>query len=132
MGQHTVEQYPGIDIASVCLVAPLPLAKMLPLAGDGAVARAAAVADHQEGVVVEGVGDAVLVQIVGQVVVEAGADVPVDGLQLNEDQLQAIDKAHEVSAPIVVRHAYALDFSSRTARKRLLAAVRKSTTCAWA
>ena len=86
VGQHAVEQHLGINIASVCLVTALPLAKMLPLAGDGAVACTVAVADHQEGVVVEGVGNAVLVQIVGQVVVEAGADVPVDGLQLDKDQ----------------------------------------------
>src|SRR5215831_1997270 len=78
VSQHTVEQYLGVNIASVCLVTPLPLAKMLPFAGDGAVARTVTVADHQDGVVVEGVSNAVLVQIVSQVVVEAGADVPVD------------------------------------------------------
>src|SRR5262245_25140728 len=109
MSQHTVEQHLGVNIASVCLVAPLPLAKMLPLAGDGAVACAVAVADHQEGVVVKGMGNAVLVQIVGQVVVEASADVPVNGLQLDKDQRQAIDTAHKVGAPVVMRHAYALD-----------------------
>src|SRR5262249_31113496 len=85
MSQHAVEQYLGVNIASVCLVTALPLAKMLPLAGDGAVACTVAIADHQEGVVVEGVGDAVLVQIVGQVVVKAGADVPIDGLQFDKD-----------------------------------------------
>jgi hypothetical protein len=110
VSQHTVEQHLGVNIASVCLVTALPLAKMLPLAGDRAVACAVAVADYQEGVVVEGVGDAVLVQIVGQVVVKAGADVPIDSLQLDKDQRQAIDEAHEVGAPVVVRHAYALDF----------------------
>src|SRR2546428_3188749 len=70
VGQHTVEQHLGVDITFVCLVAPLPLAKMLPLAGNGAVARSVAVTDYQKGVVVEGVGDAVLMQIVGQVIVE--------------------------------------------------------------
>src|SRR5437867_13020789 len=80
VSQHTVEQNLGIDIAFVCLSTPLPLAKMLPLTGDGAIARSVAVADHQKGVVVKGVGNAVLVQIVSQVVVKAGADVPVDGL----------------------------------------------------
>src|SRR5262245_56096575 len=109
VGQHAVEQHLGVNIASVCLVTALPLAKMLPLAGDGAVARTVTVADHQEGAVVKGMGNAVLVQIVGQVVVEAGADVPVDGLQLDKDQRQAVDKAHEVGASVVVRHAYALD-----------------------
>ena len=61
VGQHAVEQYFGVNVASVCLVTALPLAKMLPLAGDGAVARAVAVADYQKGIVVKGVGDAVLV-----------------------------------------------------------------------
>src|SRR5262245_10043943 len=86
VSQPTGEKHHGFNIASVCLITPLPLAKMLPLAGDGAVACAVAVADHQEGVVVEGVGNTVLVQIVGQVVVEAGADVPIDSLQLDKDQ----------------------------------------------
>src|SRR5512145_480086 len=63
MGQHTVEQYLGVNIASVCLVIALPLAKMLPLTGDGAVARSVAVADHQKGIVVESMGNAVFVQI---------------------------------------------------------------------
>ena len=53
---------------------------MLPLTGDRAVAGAVAVADDEEGVVVEGVGDDVLIEIVVQVAIEAGADVLVDGL----------------------------------------------------
>ena len=44
-----------------------------------------------------------------QVVVEAGADVPVDRLQLDEDQRQAVDEADQIGAPVVVRHAHALD-----------------------
>ena len=51
--------------ALVLLVVALPLDEVLPLAGDRAVAGLVAVAHHQEGVVVEGVGDAVLVQVVG-------------------------------------------------------------------
>jgi hypothetical protein len=38
---------------------------------------------------VEGVSDAVLGEVVGKVVVKPGADVPIDRLQLNEDQRQA-------------------------------------------
>ena len=81
----------------------------------------------------EGVGDDVLVQVVAQVAVEAGADVLVDRLQLDEDQRQAVDEADEIGAAVVVRRAQAGDFSSRTARKRLFGcrravAVRKSIT----
>ena len=89
------------------LVEPLPLGEMLPLAGDRAVAGAVAVADDQEGVVVEGMGDDVLVHVVAQVAVEAGADVLVDRLQLDEDQRQAVDEADEIGAAVVVRRAQA-------------------------
>ena len=96
-------------LALVALVVPLPLGEVLPLAGDRAVAGAVAVADDQEGVVVEGMGDDVLVHVVAQVAVEAGADVLVDGLQLDEDQRQAVDEADEVGAAVVVRRAQAGD-----------------------
>ena len=62
-----------------------------------------AVADDQEGVVMEGVGDDVLVQVVAQVAVEAGADVLVDRLQLDEHQRQAVDEADEVGPAVVAR-----------------------------
>ena len=51
---------------------------------------------HEKCVVVEGVGDAVFVQVVSQVVVEAGGDIPVHGLQLDEHQRQAVDEADQV------------------------------------
>ena len=107
--QHPVEQRLGIQARLVLLVVALPLDEVLPLAGDRAVAGLVAVAHDQEGVVVEGVGDAVLGEVVGQVVVEAGADVPIDRLQLDEHQRQAVDEADEIGAPVVVRHAHALD-----------------------
>ena len=96
LGQHAVEQRLGVHASLVLLGVALPLDEVLPLAGDRAVAGLVAVAHHQEGVVVEGVGDAVLAQVVGEVVVEAGADVPIDGLQLDEDQRQAVDEADQV------------------------------------
>ncbi len=74
---------------------------------------------------VEGVRDAVLREVVGEVVVEPGANVPIDRLQLDEDQRQAVDEAHQVRAPVVVRHAHALNLQLRTARKRLFADVAK-------
>ena len=54
----------------------------------------------------EGVGDA-FVHVVGQVIVEPGADVLVDGFQFDEDQRQAIDEAHEVGAAVVIGRAQA-------------------------
>lgn len=56
----------------------------------------------------EGMSDAVLVQVIGEVVVEAGADVFVYRLQLDKHEWQAIDEADEVGAPVVMRHAHAL------------------------
>ena len=109
LGQHAVEQRLGIHAPLVLLGVALPLDEVLPLAGDRAVAGLVAVAHDEEGVVVEGVGDAVLAQVVGEVVVEAGADVPIDGLQLDEDQRQAVDEADQIGAPVVVRHPHALD-----------------------
>ena len=49
----------------------------------------------------EGVGDDILVPVVGQVVVEALADVPVDRLQLDEDQRQAVDETDQIGATVV-------------------------------
>ena len=109
MGQHAVEQHLGLHTALVPFVLALPLGEMLPLAGDRAVAGAVAVADDEEGVVVEGVGDDVLVQVVAQVAVEAGADVLVDRLQLDEDQRQAVDEADQVGPAVVARGAQAGD-----------------------
>ena len=76
---------------------------MLPLAGDRAITGAVAVADDQEGVVVEGVRDDVFVHVVAQVAVKAGANVLVDGLEFDEDQRQAVDEADEIGSTVVVR-----------------------------
>ena len=101
--QHAVQQHLGFQAALVRLVEPLPLGEMPPLAGDRAVAGAVAVRHDQEGVVMEGVGDDGLVHVVGEVVVEALADVPVDRLQLDEDQRQAVDETDQIGAAVVVR-----------------------------
>ena len=107
--QHAVEKSFGVEASLVLLRVALPLDEVFPVARDRAVAGCIAVAHHQEGVVVEGVSDAVLGEVVGKVVVEPGADVPIDRLQLDEDQRQAVDETHQVRAPVVVRHAHALD-----------------------
>ena len=100
--QHAVQHHLGFQAALVRLVEPLPLGEVLPLAGDRAVAGAVAVRHDQEGVVMEGMGDDVLVHVVGEVAVEALADVPVDRLQLDDHQRQAVDEADQVGAAVVV------------------------------
>jgi hypothetical protein len=107
--EHAVEQPLGIEACLVGLRIALPFDEVLPPAGDRTVARLVAVAHHQEGVVVKSVGDAVFGQVIGEVVVETGAYIPVDGLQLDEHQRQPIHEADQVRAPVVVRHAHALD-----------------------
>src|SRR5437016_328728 len=52
--------------------------------------------------------NAVVAQVIREIVVEAGANVSVHRLQLDEDQREAVDEAHKISAPIVVGHAGAL------------------------
>ena len=105
MRQHAVQQHHGFKAALVRLVKPLPFGEMPPLTGDRAVAGAVAVRHDQEGVVVEGVGDDILVHVVRKVVVEALADVLVDRLQLDEDQRKAVDETDHIGAAVVVRRA---------------------------
>ena len=107
--QHAIEQHLGIEAALIALIETLPFGEVLPLAGDGAVARMVAVADDQECVVVEGVGNDVLIEIVAQVAVIAGADVLVDGLEFDEDEGQSVDEADQVRAPVVSGRAEAGD-----------------------
>ena len=105
MRQHAVQQHLGFETALVRLVEPLPLAEVPPLAGDRAVAGMVTVRDDEEGVMMEGMGDDILVHIVGEVVVEALADVLVDRLQFDEHQRQAVDETDQVGAAVVVRRA---------------------------
>ena len=86
MGQHAVQQDLSVHATLVRLVDALPLGEMIPLTGDRAIAGAVTVAHDQEGVVVEGMCDDVLVHVVAQIAVEARPDVLVDGLQLDKDQ----------------------------------------------
>ena len=51
---------------------------------------------------VEGLSNYVLVHVVAQVAVEPCTDVLVDGLQLDEDQREAVDEADEIGAAVVV------------------------------
>ena len=117
MRQYAVQQHLGFQAALVRLVEPLPLGKMPPLAGDGAVAGMVAIRHDQKGVVMEGVGDDVLVHVVGEVVVEALADVSVDRLQLDEDQWQAVDEADQIGTAVVVRRADAGEFQLAHGKK---------------
>ena len=50
----------------------------------------------------EGMGDDVLVHVVGEVVVETLSDVLVDRLQLDEDQRQTVHETDQIGAAVVV------------------------------
>ena len=90
-----------VDDAGLVLVEPLPLPEQLERGRPGAESGVDAVAEHDEGVVVEDVGDGVLV--VGEVLVPGVADVAVDVLQLHEQQRNAVHEACEVGAAPVQR-----------------------------
>ena len=68
----------------------------------------------------EGMGDDVLVHVVAQVAVEAGADVLVDRLQLDEHQRQAVDEADQVGTAVVVRGAQPGDLQLAHAQKAVV------------
>ena len=108
--EHAVQERLGFQAAGVRLVHPLPLGEVVPAARDRAVTCLVPIRDHQERVVMEGMGDDVLVHVVRQVVVEALADVPVDGLQFDEHQRKPVDEADEVAAAVVVGSAAACQF----------------------
>ena len=115
LGQHAVDQHLGGHAALVPLVQALPFAEVFPGAGDRAIAGAVAIADDQQCIVVEGMGDDVLVEVIAQIAVEAGADILVDRLQFDEYQRQAIDEADQVGAAVVVGRAQPgdLEFAHR-------------------
>ena len=127
-GEHAVEQDLGFHSALVLFVVPLPFGEMLPLAGDGAVAGTVAIADHEESVVMEGVVDAGLAEVVGQVVVETGPHVQIDGFEFDEHQRQAVDEADQIGPAVVVGDAEALDFEFPDGKEPVVGrAVRAST-----
>src|SRR5438045_2191700 len=72
-GEHSVKERLRVHAPLVFLGVALPLDEVFPLAGNRAIPRLVAIADHQKGVVMEGVGDAVFAQIVRKVVVKTGA-----------------------------------------------------------
>ena len=65
LGEHAVKEDFGFDAAEVSFVEAFPFGEVVPFAGDGAVAGAVAVADDEEGVVVEGVGDDMFAHVIG-------------------------------------------------------------------
>src|SRR5262249_55128044 len=98
-----------IQLALVFFSVALPLDEVFPLASDRTVARAVTVADHEKRVVMEGLCDAVFMQVISQIVVEASPNVQINGLELYENQWQTVHEADKIGPPIVVRHAHALD-----------------------
>ena len=79
------------------------------------------------------------VQVVREVVVEAGPDVPVDRLEFDEHQRQPVDEAHEVRPAVVVGHPQPLDLQFADGQEPVVASGRplpKSMTrarasCVW-
>ena len=47
-------------------------------------------------------GDDVLVQVVAQIAIEAGADILVHGLEFDKHQRQAVHKTHQIGAAVVI------------------------------
>src|SRR5215510_2633536 len=106
-GEHGVKQDFRIQLALVFFSVALPLDEVFPLASDRTVARAVTVADHEKRVVMEGLCDAVFMQVISQIVVEASPNVQINGLELYENQWQTVHEADKIGPPIVVRHAHA-------------------------
>src|SRR6266568_4598335 len=69
--QHSVEQNFRLDAAFFLLVVAFPFGEMLPSARDRTVTGAMPVADDEEGIVMKGVGDNMLVHVIPQVAVES-------------------------------------------------------------
>ena len=70
MGKHAVQEHLGVETALVSFVESFPFRKVLPLTGDGAIASTVSVADDKERIVVKGVGNDVLVEVVAEIAVE--------------------------------------------------------------
>ena len=92
--QHGLQRHPARLVLAAHL---LPLGEVLPAGGDAAHPALAAVGEDDQGVGPEKLRDGVLV--VAQVAGEGGLQAAVGGLEFDEQQRQAVDKAHQVGAP---------------------------------
>src|SRR6266536_2931656 len=107
--EHAVKQNFCVQLALASFIVALPLAEVLPLARNRAVPRAVAVAYYQKRIVMEGLCDAVFMQVISQIVVEASADVQINGFELDENQRQTVNEADKIGPPVVMRHAHTLN-----------------------
>jgi hypothetical protein len=80
-GEHAVEQDLSFHAGLVLFIVPLPFCEMLPFAAE----------------------------VIGQVVVEAGPHVQIDGFEFDEHQRQAVDETDQIGPAVVVGDAEALD-----------------------
>src|SRR2546422_3151593 len=64
--------------------------------------------------------DAVLVEVIDQVVVEACTDVEVHRLELDEYQRQAVYEANQISPPVIMRHTHALNLQLTHGKKSIV------------
>ena len=88
-----------LDVALLHLVEAFPLVEKLPLRVDGAHPRLQAVAEHDEGIVVEQLRDGV--EIVAVVHVEGIHHFHIVVFQLHEKQGDAVDEAHDVGTAAI-------------------------------
>lgn len=72
---------------------------MLPFRGDAAYAAAGAIGENDEGIIPEELRYGVL--IIPEVVLEGVFQASVAGFQLDEDERNAVDKAHQIGAAFV-------------------------------
>jgi hypothetical protein len=75
--------------------------------------------------VVKRVRDDLLGHVVGEVVVEPPANVPVDGFELDENQRQAVDEADKVRPAVVMRHPQSLQLQLAHGDKAIVGRVAK-------
>jgi hypothetical protein len=106
--QHAVQEDLGVEVPLLLLVISLPFREVLPSAGNRPKLGSVAVADNQHSIVMENLRDHLRRHVVGEIIVEALADVVIDGLELDEYQRQPVDEADDVGPASVMRHAQSL------------------------
>ena len=109
LGQHAIQQNLGLQAAFLFFVIPLPLDKVFPFAGDGAVTGPVAVADNQKGIVVKSMGYDIRVKIPGKVVVKARADIFINRFEFDEDQRESVDKANQIGPDVIMGYPRSLN-----------------------
>ena len=96
---HTLEQRLHIHRARRFLIQTFPLVEVPPAAGDRTDLRLLTVAEHHNGIVVKQVRNGV--EVVGEVLLKGGFQIPVDILALDKQQRNTVDETDDVRPPPV-------------------------------